>query len=45
LLEGELPRRAISLILEWAFQHRDALMLNWEKAQGREPLEKIKPLE
>jgi len=45
MIEGELPRRAISLVLEWAFQHRDALMANWEKAQGREPLEKIKPLD
>lgn len=44
LIEGELPRRAISLILEWAFQHRDALMVNWEKAQRREPLDKIEPL-
>lgn len=45
LIEEELPRRAISLILEWAFQHRDALMVNWEKAQRGEPLEKIEPLD
>ena len=43
MIEGELPRRAISLVLEWAFQHRDALMTNWEKAQRKEPLEKIGP--
>ncbi len=45
LIEGELPRRAISLVLEWAFQHREILMDNWGKAQKREPLEKIKPLD
>ncbi len=45
MIEGNLPRRAISLILEWAFQHRDVLMTNWEKSQSREPLEKIKPLD
>ena len=45
MIEGALPRRAISLVLEWAFQHRDELMANWGKAQMREPLEKIKPLD
>lgn len=45
MIEGKLPRRAISLILEWAFQHRDELMANWEKIQRREPLEKIEPLD
>jgi hypothetical protein len=45
IIEGALPRRAISLVLEWAFQHRDELMANWEKAQMKEPLEKIKPLD
>jgi hypothetical protein len=45
IIEGGLPRRAISLVLEWAFQHRAALIANWEKAQKREPLEKIDPLD
>jgi hypothetical protein len=45
LTEGQLPRRAISMVLEWAFQHRDKLMVNWEKAQRREALEKINPLD
>jgi len=44
-MEGQLPRRAISMVLEWAFQHRDELMVNWEKAQRSEALEKIKPLD
>ena len=45
IIEGSLPRRAISLVLEWAFQHRDELMANWEKAQRKESLEKINPLD
>lgn len=45
MTEGELPKRAISLILEWAFQHRDELMANWERAQRKEPLEKIESLD
>lgn len=44
MIEGHLPRRAISLILEWAFQHRDELMENWERAQRKEAIEKIDPL-
>ena len=45
LTEGELPRRAISLVLEWAFQHRDELMANWQRAERKEPLERIEPLD
>lgn len=44
MIEGHLPRRAISLILEWAFQHRDELTENWERAQRKETLDKIDPL-
>lgn len=45
MIEGELPRRAISLILEWAFQHRTELMNNWKRIQDQKPLEQIPPLE
>lgn len=44
LMEGQLPRRAISMVLEWAFQRRDELMVNWEKAQRRELWRKSTPL-
>ena len=44
MIEGELPRRAISLVLEWAFQHREELMENWERAQNKEEIKKIDPL-
>ncbi len=45
MIEGELPRRATSLVLEWAFQHRDELMANWKRAQRNEPLNEIEPLD
>jgi len=45
IIEGGLPRRAVSLVLEWAFQRRDDLLANWERAQRKEALAHIEPLE
>jgi len=44
-VEGELPRRAVSLVLEWWNMHRDELDDNWERALQKRPLEPIQPLE
>ena len=44
LIEGKLPKRVISLILEWAFEHRDELLEDWELAQNKKDLNKIDPL-
>lgn len=44
LIEGKLPKRVISLILEWAYLHREELLLDWELAVKEKPLKKIKPL-
>ena len=44
LIEGHLPRRALSLVLEWAFEYRDELSKNWDLAVASEPLSKIHPL-
>ncbi len=44
LIEGSLPNRVISLVLEWAFEHRDELMADWELVMAKEPLRKIAPL-
>ena len=44
LMEGMLPNRVISLVLEWAFQHRDELMENWKRVERKEVLRKIEPL-
>jgi len=45
IIEGGLPRRAVSLVLEWAFQHRDDLTANWDRAQRKEALVHVEPLE
>lgn len=45
ILEGQLPKRALNLIMEWALEHRVELLDNWEKAQRGEALLSIAPLE
>ena len=44
MTEGHFPHRVISLVLEWAFLHREELMVNWHLAEQREQLNKIEPL-
>ena len=44
VIEGELPKRAKSLVLEWADEHRDELIDNWEKARLMKELKFIEPL-
>ena len=41
---GNLPPRALGLVIEWATQHQDELLTNWERARGQESLSKIEPL-
>ena len=39
VVRGELPRRALSLVVEWAVLHRDELRRDWELARsGRTPI-------
>lgn len=45
VFEGELPRRALSLVREWASIHHGALMQAWEAARSGEPLRRIPGLE
>jgi hypothetical protein len=42
---GALPRRALSLVVEWALAHRDELRHNWERAEHGQPIVDIAPLE
>jgi len=42
--QGHLPKRIVSLVLEWAFEHRDELMEDWELARAKKPLMWIEPL-
>ena len=44
IIEGQMPRRVISLILEWAFEHRQELFDDWELARKKVELKKIEPL-
>jgi hypothetical protein len=44
ILEGELPTRILSLVLEWAYLHRSELMEDWERAMSKKSLMKIEPL-
>jgi hypothetical protein len=45
VLEGSLPKRALALVLEWANEHRDELMNNWNNMQATGEFSKIAPLE
>lgn len=44
LLEGYLPKRIVSLVLEWAFEHRNELAENWGLLLAKRPLQRIAPL-
>ena len=45
IYRGELPRRALAMVLEWAAIHREDLRKDWELARSGRPLEPIAPLE
>ena len=45
VLEGTLPPRSLGLVIEWASQHREELLADWELAREGHPPEKIAPLE
>lgn len=42
---GELPRRAVALLLEWWHLHQEELIENWRRAQAHKPLQLIDPLD
>jgi hypothetical protein len=44
-LRGNLPRRAHSMVVEWALAHRAELRANWDRAREQHPLEQIEPLD
>ena len=45
LLRGQLPRRAQSMVIEWALLRRAELRDNWDRARERRPREQIEPLD
>ncbi len=44
LIEGVLPPRVVTIVIEWAFQHREELMENWRRVERKEQLKAIEPL-
>jgi hypothetical protein len=44
ILRGGLPRRAMALVLEWAAEHRDELMENWNLCRSMQAPRQIEPL-
>jgi len=44
VMEGTLPRRALSLVLEWAQEHRAELFEDWELCEHNQQPKKIRPL-
>jgi hypothetical protein len=44
IIEGHITPRALGLVIEWAAQHKDELMNNWELAKDNRTPNKIEPL-
>ena len=44
VLEGRLPPRALGLVVEWASEHQEELLANWNASQNDLPPTKIQPL-
>jgi hypothetical protein len=45
IVSGRFPRRALGLVLEWWLLHKKELLIDWELAEKRLPLNPILPLE
>jgi len=44
LMEGKLPSKVMSLVVEWAQEHQDELLENWNNIQETGKYHKISPL-
>jgi hypothetical protein len=44
VLEGHVPHRALGLVMEWASQHQEELLTDWNLAKQDRPPKKIAPL-
>ena len=45
IIKGFMPRRALSLVLEWASDHRNELMEDWILCEQNQMPREIMPLE
>ncbi len=41
LLEGDLPRKAVLIVSEWAIDHKSELLEDWDLAKTNRPLNRI----
>ncbi|MBY0247219.1 MAG: DUF4160 domain-containing protein [Nitrospiraceae bacterium] len=44
VLEGQLPRRALDLVLDWAELHRGELLSDWDLCREKQAPKPIAPL-
>jgi hypothetical protein len=44
VLEGKLPSKVLSLVIEWAAEHKEELAENWETIRTTGRFYKISPL-
>lgn len=44
LMEGKLPSKVMSLVIEWAQEHQEELLDNWNSIKETGQYRKIKPL-
>jgi len=44
VLEGKLPNRGMSMVLEWAALHQRELMRNWQQLRNDQRIERIEAL-
>ncbi len=44
VLDGKFPSRALGMVIEWASQHQDELLKNWDLARSEQVPKKIDPL-
>lgn len=45
ILKGDLPPKAVGLVMEWAKAHKAELLEEWDLAKNRKSLFPIEPLE
>jgi hypothetical protein len=45
IIEGNMPRRALALTLEWASLHRSELLEDWNLCEQNQTPKKISPLQ
>ncbi|HZY45144.1 MAG TPA: DUF4160 domain-containing protein [Anaerolineae bacterium] len=45
ILRGDLPDRAVSMIIEWAALHQRELSDNWQRMRSNQQPQKVKPLQ